>query len=577
MSRGLMQEGNSPIVGQSVIPNLRRGAYGGRQNESGRRYGTTAEDLREFPSKDAGEEDYRSFIISDQMYLDYFRTRHERYYFDYRQGESPTVLNLQLKKNTFPTRMSSAYFFFNFKGNLTLKKKPTEEADPIKVSDLTVLNYKFWRILKECSIQVGANNQEVCLHLNCYNALHRIMYFLQLPVSRSNAVNEFAMCDMFADFHVDNFEEEANNSVIATANYYNLLMMGLDPNESNTSETEDKVLPYNFQIALPLTLLHPMFNFDSVLPPEVDLNIKFTLLKPEDMVKKIFFSSLDIPVTCEVDMKNCFLYVEQPEQNPHVLMSLKTKEYKYSPIVLPIPYVANIRKPAGQKTVEMMLIPENGKMPVKIDFMLTTNNFLGSQLFVSQILHYLKSIRFHINQPFPASRSYEYYINASDANVKVPNENSARKDFNFVLPEFQTHHNLQYSIFGEQFVTKGFKYPVKGMLPALNYLSQNQFETLDPAKVKELVKIGNDQYFQQAILQPSNQFNENPYPTVRGSLGLILEFQDSFKNNNITDLNILCNFYYNYELHMENDKVSFLPLEDLGVNLDSAKKGDIRG
>ena len=86
MSRGLMQEGNSPIVGQSVIPNLRRGAYGGRQNESGRRYGTTAEDLREFPSKDAGEEDYRSFIISDQMYLDYFRTRHERYYFDYRQG-----------------------------------------------------------------------------------------------------------------------------------------------------------------------------------------------------------------------------------------------------------------------------------------------------------------------------------------------------------------------------------------------------------------------------------------------------------------------------------------------------------
>src|ERR1700709_1073233 len=116
MKRSFPQEGNTPIVGQSVVPPLKRGAYGGRQNESGRRYGTTAEDLRQFPNKDAGEEDYRSFIISDQMYLDYYRTRSDRYYFDYRRENNPKTLNLKINKNTFPTRMSSSYFFFNFNG-----------------------------------------------------------------------------------------------------------------------------------------------------------------------------------------------------------------------------------------------------------------------------------------------------------------------------------------------------------------------------------------------------------------------------------------------------------------------------
>lgn len=569
------QEGNSPMTGQSVIPSLRRGVYGGKQNESGRRYGTTAEDLRQFPNKDAGEEDYRSFVISDQMNLDYFRTRHEKYYFDYRQEENPTTLNIKIQKNTFPTRMSSSYFFFNFKGTVTL---PAQEAgeDAKKMSDLYVLNYKFWRMLKDCSIQMGSNCQEVSLHLNCYNILHRIMYFLQLPVSKSNALNEFAFADMFSDFHVDTYNEHPGNSINKNANAYNLYLMGLDPTVENATE-EDVIYPFNFQIVLPLTLLHPMFNYDSVLPPEVDLQIKFNFFKPEDVVKKIFINETNnYDIKFSIDMKNCFLHVEQPEQNPHTIMSLKTKEYKYSPITLPVPYVSNLYKNAGQKTSELILIPENGKMPVKIDFLLIKNENVGKQLFVSQIFNYLKSIRFIINQPFPARREYEYFVLPSSVDVAVPGIESARKDFNFVLPEYQAHHNLQYSNFGEQFVSKGFKYPLKGSMPTVPFLNVSQFKSVTAENFTDLTQIGNAQYFQQAILQPSNQFNENPYPTVRGSLSVILEFNDTKAALDVNDLTLLCNFYYNYELHMENDKVSFLPLEDLGVNLDTSKKGNLR-
>lgn len=572
MKRSFPQEGNTPIVGQSVVPPLKRGAYGGRQNESGRRYGTTAEDLRQFPNKDAGEEDYRSFIISDQMYLDYYRTRSDRYYFDYRRENNPKTLNLKINKNTFPTRMSSSYFFFNFNGTVTIPKKPTDQ-DALKMSLLKVLNYKFLRMLKECSIQYGSNSQEVCLHLTCYNIIQRIMYYLQLPVSKSNAINEMALSDMFSDFHLDNFTEDNTNSLIETANFYNLKMLDLDPDYSNGTEA-DVTKNFNFQIVLPLTLLHPMFNYDSVLAPEADLTFKFEFFDMDKIPQRIFINPSNFEISINIDMKNCFLFVEQPEQSPHVLMSLKTKEYKYSPIVLPIPYNTTIYKPAGQQSVELMLIPENGKMPGKIDFLITDDTFLNNSLFVSRILKYLKSIRFHINLPFPAHRGYQYFLKATDDNVKLPVEDTPRKDFNFVLPEYQTHHNLQYSIFGEQFVSKGFKYPLKGSMPALNYLLQNQFEKLDRKLVKELTSIGNAQFFQQAILQPSNQFNENPFPTVRGSLSIILEFKDEYTDQELSKV-FLANFYYNYELHMESDKVSFLPLEDLGVNLDSAKKSHI--
>ncbi len=576
MSRAITQQGNTPIVGQSIIPNLKRGVYGSKINESGRKYGTTAEDLRSFPNKDVGEEDNRSFDVSNYMNTDNFRVRREKNYFEYRQEEYPSVLNLKLKQNTFSTRMTSSYFFFEVTGKVTVPKQTPATEDvpavPTKITDLACLNYKFFRMLKECHIEVGANCQEICLHLNCFNQLHRIMYMLQQPISRSNALNEFAMCDMFSEFHLDDYD--SNNSCHLAANNYNFRLIGLDPTFVNDTDSDvDK--DFTIQLVVPLSLIHPFFDHDTVLPPGLDIDFKFEFFRGDDLVKKIFIlpSGKDgWKVDAKINMKNCFLFVEQPEQVPRILMNLKTRNYKFSPIVLPIPYVCQITKPSGQLTVEQFLIPENGKMPVKFDFMLINNEDMGKALFKSQNMHYLDSFRCNINQPFPAHRQFEYYTKAILPNVKVPTENSARKDINFVLPEFQQHHNLLYSLFGEQYVWKGFRPPIKGAIPIIEYLNSSWFSKVEPSKITELVKINNDQQFQQGILQPSNIFNGLPYPVVRGSLGVVLKFQEKYQADTL-NLTVLCNFYYNYELHIENDKVSFLLLEDLGVNLDSAKKG----
>lgn len=569
MSRSIPQQPGAPIVGSSII---RRGAYGANVPESGRKYGTTAEDLRNFPQKDAGEEDYRSFVISDQMNTDYFRTRFDTYYFEYRQEESPTVLSMRVPKNPFPIRMNSAFFFFDFEGTVTIPKKSAEEDPDNLLTDIKPLNYKWLRMIKEASIKYGANSQEVCLHLTPYNTLNRIMYYMTQPCSKSNLRNNFIFADMIPDFHVDGIPlTGTKNSLSETAAFYNWTLLDVkDPdNEKNSSITDDKLVKFKYQVCLPLTLLHPMFNYETVLPPESDLFFKFDFFKMEDCVKKIFKTEKDWAITMKLNMRNCALNVEMPEQNPQVLLSLKMKQYRYSPILLPVSFNCQVYKPAGSLISQIRIVPENGMMPVKIDFSLAENDDVNNDRFVGKIFKYLKKIRYNINQPFPQHREFEYFVNYT-TDAKLPDQDCPRRRIEFSMPEFAQHHNLQFSKFGEQFVSKGFKPPIKGSNTSVNLLDLIQFEKPNQTAFLENTSITNDQYFQQTILQPSNQFNAFPYPIVRGSLNLILTFQETHKDTEL-NLNCLFNLYYNYELHVESDKVSFLPLEDLGVNLDTPK------
>lgn len=91
------QQPNAPIIG----------AYGNANNP--RKYGVTVEDFRRV-NKEANEEDYRHFILSDSMYLTYEKTNVERVYFETLNRE-PDYFKLKLPKNSFPHRTDSAFFF----------------------------------------------------------------------------------------------------------------------------------------------------------------------------------------------------------------------------------------------------------------------------------------------------------------------------------------------------------------------------------------------------------------------------------------------------------------------------------
>lgn len=536
-----------------------------------RQYGVTADDIRRV-KKEAAEEDYSQFLTSDTVYLDYKKTNQEYVYFENLQRDNPDFLRLTLPKNTYPHRTDSAYFIFQVDARITLPKLASEEDDPLTLSELIPSSFKFWKLLTSYEISVGSNGCVITNNEQDYHYQNRIMSLITKPISKSNLTQEYAAADnIFQFLLLDNA-----NINTASAAVSNLMwkLLKIDPSKVKQDKDADVsiTVPLTFQI--PLTMLHPMYNFNSIIPPGMDTTFTFHFRSLSSMGKYLFRPTpkavtANFRTRLRIAATRSYLYIEQPRRYPEILMSLKTKEYSNDFLMEHFQRIDFTVGSGSSYLDKLTLISPGGNVPVRIDFMLFRANEPNINpdtrfVFADLSWKYVREFKFLIHFPFP----YEKRIL-----VNSPQTN----DTTYIYPPstaegyYHSEDNFAYATYGNQHVSHGVFPQIAKMENLAKFVNAGTLYTdTEIDQVLEVEGLKKTLYPNSMLILPSDQLNQNPYPRILGDVYLSIDFLNSHTAD--TKYVLYCNYYYWYNITQENGKCLFLPIDDLGHRLYTADR-----
>lgn len=557
MSAFVPQQPNVPVSGSYRNPT------------NPRLFGTTAEDIRRV-KKQAAEEDYSQFLTADQQYMDYKKTNVETVYFENLQRNNPDVMRLKLPKSTYPLRVDNAYFLFQFNVEITIPNNSSQGAEMITLNSVWPTQFRFWKIIESFEISVGSNGCVITNSEQDYHYQNRIMSLITKPVSKSNLINEYSMADMnFDNLVVDGY---APGQLDVHPNKRTQLwyMLGIDPSKVVQKPDADVTIKFPLTFQIPLTMLHPLYNFNSIIPPGMDVNFTFNLRNFSLLNQTLFRLTGDaitqrVKVRVRVAATRCLLNIEQPRRYPEILRSLKTKAY-YNDILMEKFQKIDIEIPANVTYKDKIpLILPGGEVPVRIDWMLVPETIrrLYPFYFADASSAILKSVKFLIHFPFPYERTIEIKSNDDELSSFFP--------FATSQPYYHSEDNFQYATYGNQHVQHGAFPQIGHHLPLSEYL--NYAHLMDPQarRAHEASELNKKAIMPHSVLLlPSDQLNQNPYPRVKGDVYMSFELFAPLQTKQTMSLHL--NYYYWYRIHQENGKCSMFPIDDLGVKIDTADR-----
>lgn len=553
--------------------------YGSTSNF--RRYGVTAEELRAFPNKDADEEDHRRFQVSDTMYMNYEKTNRETVYFQNSNSRYPNTLKLTFPKSSYPLRTDTAYFLFTFSVRIRAPKfvaptlfdqeKSNAPTTPRKLIDERyATTMKLFKAIKQTTVTVGSNSAQVTFPHSCFNYQNVAMDFLVKPISESNASQEYMMADIVPTCLILDSKAPDTNYLTSLSDLL-FKIINVDPQMTQNSDSEiDTRMDVNF--VLPLTMLHPMFNFNTVIAPGLDVTVEFDLQDFKSIAESWFpllpnITDQQFDITVRPQVGRCYLSIEQPIQTSDVLQSLKTKRYMFD-VLIPQFFRKEIVKNAGQSMISnLCLKPPKSGMPSRMQFMLLLKSEFNLKNYsLSDVCRrYLDKIVFKINLPFPYQRTMIF-------NNTRRSTNDTFRDYSLAKAYYQSLDNFRYTEYGEEHVTRGVFPSISKINPMLQ-LSNSfpwKFETSEKDASRTITE-NIESFPYSLLLLPSDLFNQNPFPEVRGSLTCDLYFKDDVKADELQFV-LFANFDFYHRIHIQNGKCLILPLDDLGVALDEAKR-----
>lgn len=569
MSAAIPQQPGVPVVANP---------YG--QPAQARRYGVTAEQLRAFGGKEAGEEDFRHFLVSDTMNLSYEKTKREWVYMQNTQQRYPSRMTFTVPKSSYPYRMDTGYFFFAFNLDVEFTRVVEETgdegkqyADPVQpsLSDVKCLSNKFLKLLKQVTITMGSNKATLTFPESDLNYQNRVMYYMQRPISASNRTQEYAMADMLMDFRImENREDGEKTTFDSDRSRLLWAVMNVNPSkyaaDPSTAKTNYRI---PLQFVVPLTLLHPVFNFDSVVCPGLDLSFDFEFLYGSEAANACFVKGGANPENIAMRVRSaphlCRLSLEQPYQYSEVLTNLKFRTYLYD-VLLPQYYRTQLAKPksAGTFLSNVYFKLPKSPMPVRLDFLLVESKNIrqNPRAFRDACVKYLEYVEFKVTLPFPFTKRIYFDNLGSTGNFS--------KDYTVAEGLYQSMGAFTTADYAHQRVESGTYPPVSLMYP-LNPIAYH-----GPLLSS---KLNDDDYFadlktlsetapHSVILQPSGIFNQNPFPEVRGTLAVDFKFKEQYKDADL-QFELFVNFYNYFRVEVKNGKVLILALDDLGVALSA--------
>lgn len=558
---------------------------------SQRQYGVTADDIRKV-KKEAAEEDYSQFLTSDTQYMDYKKTDQEIVYFENIQKSNPDYMRIKLPKNTYPIRTDSAYFQFQFDAIITIPKttpkpdpppegKQYAEEDPLDLTEITPKSFKFWKAIDSYEITVGSNACVITNSEQSYHYQNRIMSVITKPVSKSNLNQEYATADNLFDLLFLDIVEPGKgvDSILSKLLWKYLKIDAAQVKQK--SESFQLRIPLQFQI--PLTMLHPLYNFNSIIPPGMDTSFTFKF-RPFSDIAKGFFSISEKAATGGFKIRirtvasRCFLYVEQPRRYPQILRSLKTKAY-YNDILME--KFQRIDFTVGEDVTyvdKLVLIPPGSGVPVRIDWILYATDATSYPkdetdakfYFMNSTDSYLDQVKFLVHFPFPYEKTIQINTEVSrqgDAEIHTIYPPSSAEAY------YHSEDNFVYATYGNQHVQHGVFPQVAKMDGLAEYAAHaHVMDNTDPAQLAMITKIEEVKtlaYPNSVLILPSDQLNQNPYPRILGDVYMSLRFRET---GHPTKFVLHLNYYYWYRIHQENGKCSFYPIDDLGVKLDESDR-----
>lgn len=549
-----------------------------------RLFGTTNDDIRRI-KKEASEEDYSQFLLSDSVYTDYRKTNDEIVYFENLQSGDPNYLKLKLPESAYPHRCDSAYFHFQFDLTVTLPKyvpNVVEEGEPDPPLDLTEVTptfFKIWKLIESYKITVGSNECVITNSEQSYHYQNRVMSLITKPISQSNKMQEYVGADIFLDYLLlDDFRTDARGETQMINLLWRLYKM--DPTKVKQGPSDIQLrIPINFVI--PLTMLHPLYNVNSVIPPGMKTSFEFKLRNLRQVTKYVFrltdtAREAKFGVRLRTAPTKCFLRIERPERFPEILRSLKLKAY-YNDFIYETFHRIDFEVGPGNSVVDkLVIIPQGNDVPVRIDWILTSKNLDEESpfFFADESVSILKEVKYLIHNPFPYERTVKYTNSVTEERVvdlpqdAAPFGPPALSDANF-----HSEDNFIYATFGNQHVKHGLFPQVAKSFNRSEYLAFAHVNKRDPdLYVKSMAFDQAKRYFypNSFLLLPSDQLNQNPYPRLRGAVYMSFVFKEPMEIKKT--FHLFVNTYDYYRIHQENGKCSFLPIDDLGVSLDQADR-----
>lgn len=617
MSAFVPQQPNVPPVGpyfNSATPRL---------------FGITADDIRRV-KKEAAEEDYSQFLTSDTQYMNYKKTNQEIIYFENLQRSNPNFMRLTLPTTSYPLRCDSAYFMFQFDCYITLlkrtkesppkpDKKPEEKKDdkdpvvedkkdpvvedkkdkpkdegekpssppvymngthgthradddqlpPMKLSDICPTSFKFFKLLESYEISVGSNGCVITNAEQSYHYQNRVMSLISKPISKSNMCQEYAAADIFPymlPFDGNSFSDFKEFRDQFWAIYK------INPDTVVQKDDRDVVVRIPLQFQIPLTLLHPLYNVNGVIPPGMPTVFSFQFRNLNNIGKYLFrpdskFKS-QMTIKSRIAATLSYLYIEQPRRYPSILRSLKEKAY-YNDFLMEGFQRMDFRVGRGVDRIDKLaLLQPGGNVPVRIDYILMQTSMLKNSFkFWNDARTAVKSIKFLIHFPFPYEKETVY----TDMEAKENPRTNILYHPDVAQPWFHSADNFQYASFGNQHIAHGCFPQINFMEPAVQWGMQRDLEEgADHTKSMDFaLKVG-ETLPSAVLLLPSDQLNQNPYPRIRGDVYATINFKDKMEED--TQYTLFANYYYWYRIHQENGKCSILPIDDLGAKLDQADR-----
>lgn len=483
-------------------------------------------------------EDDTVFVEKNTSQLGYERVWQNRARFNIESNGNMNTIEIQ--HDSYGMRAQTAFLYLVF--NIKLKGNNADNACPANMFPLVSFN--------NFRMRLGLNQAEIVSPNDHY--IYKFLSILNSNYSKQDKVNILSAMGCFPEFDLTQVKFR---QLLAKA-------MGFQFNAIAISEQERRV-----GFVVPLSLLHGMFNHETILPVGTRIDFNFTVDQGGNK-NAIVSPDATRTGTYEFLVRESFLYCEYPERDPSILLAqLENREYVSEGLNYE---TSRSEIPSGSTFMSIPLLRPGSKLPVKIDFGFIPSTALDDNKDIFQFKGAgLSRVEVIYNGPFPAQYVLETVSGKGMEDINPTSANSpAMLDKFTVYQEFfnQTDTFL-LDTYGSSYNNESTLDPMLRINYLLPWLQKDPYVLFDPDNLVALAGVHNNRQVFTTILMPSKMLNGTAYPTVEGALTLNLRFEKP----TVVDHVMFVNLYYFQELRLTENfqcNVTNITLENFHPSAD---------
>lgn len=458
-------------------------------------------------------EDDTIFIEKNTSQLGYERVWENKAQFNIESNG--TMNTLEVQHESYGMRAQTAYICLAFE--ITLTGSKTDCACPANAFGITAF--------QSIRQRIGLNQMEIYSPNDHY--IHKFIDIVNSNYSTQDRLNVLSSFGCF--LHLD-LSQAKHRLLLAKAYGFNF------------TEAANQTITRNVNLILPLTILHRMFNHNTILPVGTRIDFQFN---------------------CETDNKNCivngalpnqigafkfiptqsYLFAQYPERDPAIMLTqLENREY----VSEGLDYETfRIEIPENTTYISIPLARPGSKLPVKIDFAMIAANVLNSNKDIFQFKNFgISEVEVNYNGPFPSVHKLGTITGGPAISWETASTDSIPSLENYPLFKelLNQTDTLLLDKYGESYNNESSLSVMLRANPYMYVLGKSEYSPPSEEVMSSVCKLADNRQVMTMILMPSKIMDGSAYPTVQGSLDMNIKFGTALKQTTILYVNM-----YNYQ------------------------------